>query len=90
MDSAASQRLAVITSHVSTAESPQTAVVSSGSGITTLDGEIQYSYPVPERLTATGDWLVHRYSPLQSAHPSYPSGGQGLGYKMGGVLYYRA
>ena len=51
------ERLAIIHSQLTDADK---TVSLAESGVPIVNGELQYSVPVPEHLTATGEWQVRR------------------------------
>ena len=51
------ERLAIIHSQLTDADK---TVSLAESGAPVVNGDLQYSVPVPEHLTATGDWQVRR------------------------------
>lgn len=57
MSNQALQRLAVIHSQLTDADR---TISLAESGVPLVDGVLQYSVPVPERLTSTGEWQVRR------------------------------
>ncbi len=52
------ERLAIIHSQLTDTDK---TVSLTESGVPIVNGELQYSVPVPEHLTPTGDWQVRRY-----------------------------
>lgn len=56
------QRLTVIHSQLTDTDK---TVSLAESGVPIVDGGLQYSVPVPEHLTPTGDWQVRRLALFQ-------------------------